>query len=94
MIADGENICATMGLGAEDVNLAVIPLGHSYGLGNLVMPLLLQGTAMVLAESALPRAIAAAAEFGRATVFPAVPAILRVLSQSEVPRKRSPECGW
>ncbi len=34
-----------MGIGADDINLACIPLSHSYALGNIVMPLLLQGTA-------------------------------------------------
>lgn len=87
MIADGRQICATMGIGPKDVNLAVIPPGHSYGLGNLVMPLLLQGTAMVIAESPLPQALAAACARGRATVFPAVPAVLRALARAEVPRE-------
>jgi acyl-CoA synthetase (AMP-forming)/AMP-acid ligase II len=87
MIADGRQICATMGITAKDVNLAVIPCGHSYGLGNLVMPLLLQGTAMVVAESPLPQAVAAACARGRATVFPAVPAVLRALARAEVERE-------
>ena len=30
--------------------MAVIPLSHAYGFGNLLMPLLLQGTAIVLRE--------------------------------------------
>lgn len=84
MIADGEQVCATMGIGPEDVNLAIIPLGHSYGLGNLVLPLVLQGTAVVLAESPLPQALAAACARGGATVFPAVPAILRGLVRAGV----------
>lgn len=84
MIADGEQVCATMGIGAEDVNLAIIPFGHSYGLGNLVMPLILQGTAAVMAESPLPQALAAACERGRATVFAAVPAVLRGLVSASV----------
>jgi long-chain acyl-CoA synthetase len=84
MIADGEQVCATMGIGAKDVNLAVIPFGHSYGLGNLVLPLILQGTAVVMAESPLPQALAAACERGRATVFAAVPAILRGLVRANV----------
>ncbi len=87
MIADGRQICATMGIGPKDVNLAVIPCGHSYGLGNLVMPLLLQGTALVIAESPLPQAVAAACGRGRATVFPAVPAVLRALAGAEVKRE-------
>jgi long-chain acyl-CoA synthetase len=84
MIADGEQICRTMKIGAEDVNLAIIPFGHSYGLGNLVLPLILQGTAVVMAESPLPQALAVACERGHATVFAAVPAILRGLVRASV----------
>ena len=54
LIADGERIIRAMGIAASDTQLAVIPLSHSYGFGNLVMPLLLQGTAMVLRESFVP----------------------------------------
>ena len=84
MIADGEQVCATMGIGADDVNLGIIPFGHSYGLGNLVMPLILQGTMVAMAESPLPQALAAACVRGGATVFPAVPAVLKALVRAEV----------
>ena len=50
LVADGKQIIRTMGIRPADRNLAVIPLGHSYGLGNLVMPLLLQGTSVACAH--------------------------------------------
>lgn len=84
MIADGAQVCATMGIGPEDVNLAVIPFGHSYGLGNLVLPLILQGTTSVMVEMPLPQVLAAACARGGATVFPAVPAILQGLVRANV----------
>jgi acyl-CoA synthetase (AMP-forming)/AMP-acid ligase II len=84
MAADGRQICRTMGIGADDLNLAVIPLGHSYGLGNLVMPLLLQGTAVLCSAGPLPHALAAECARWRPTVFPAVPALLRALALSDV----------
>src|SRR5258708_3102339 len=40
--ADGKHIIRTMGIRPADRNLAIIPLGHSYGLGNLVCRLLLE----------------------------------------------------
>ncbi|MEI6715489.1 MAG: class I adenylate-forming enzyme family protein [Verrucomicrobiota bacterium] len=86
MIADGENVCASMGIRTNDVNLGVIPFGHSYGLGNLVMPLLLQGSHIVVAANSFPHVLAAAIEDSRVTVFPAVPAILRGLVRSEIAR--------
>ena len=85
MIADGRQVCAGMGVGRDDVNLAAIPFGHSYGLGNLVMPLLIQGTALVCADIPLPHALAADVARARPTVFPAVPALLRALADSDLP---------
>jgi len=79
MLADGRQICASMGIGPNDVNLGLVPFGHSYGLGNLVIPLVSQGTAVVCPAGALPHALAEAAERWRPTVFPAVPAVLRAM---------------
>jgi acyl-coenzyme A synthetase/AMP-(fatty) acid ligase len=81
--ADGEHIIHTMGIRPTDRNLAIIPLGHSYGLGNLVMPLLLQGTTVVCAQAFVPRQILRLIEEYEVTVLPTVPAILRALSQLE-----------
>ncbi len=81
--ADGEHIIRTMGLRPADRNLAIIPLGHSYGLGNLVMPLLLQGIAVVCAQAFVPRQILRLIEEHEVTVLPTVPAILRALAQLE-----------
>ncbi|MFT3830640.1 MAG: long-chain fatty acid--CoA ligase [Opitutaceae bacterium] len=84
MLADGRQICASMGIGPGDLNLAVIPLGHSYGLGNLVVPLLAQGTALACPASPLPQALAADIARWQPTVFPAVPTLLRALVRSEI----------
>jgi long-chain acyl-CoA synthetase len=85
--ADGRQICLSMGIGPEDINLASIPLGYSYGLGNLVLPLLLQGSPVVCASSALPQALASDSMAHRPTVFPTVPPVLRALVASDVPRR-------
>ncbi len=81
LLADGRQVIETMGLRAQDTNLAAIPLGHSYGLGNLVLPLILQGTALVCAGEYTPRQLLEWIERYRVTVFPAVPALLRVLAE-------------
>lgn len=85
MIADGRHVCSSMGITPDDVNFAVIPLGHSYGLGNLVIPLLAQGTALICAGVPLPHALAADIARWRPTVFPAVPALLNALAQADLP---------
>jgi long-chain acyl-CoA synthetase len=80
LLADGRHIVSTMKIRPRDVNLGVIPLGHSYGLGNLVMPLILQGTAVVCAGEYVPRQIVEWIARHRVTVFPGVPALFRVLA--------------
>ena len=80
LLADGRHIIATMGIRPRDINLAAIPLGHSYGLGNLVLPLIMQGTAVVCAREYLPRQLLDWIAHHRVTVFPAVPALFRVLA--------------
>jgi acyl-coenzyme A synthetase/AMP-(fatty) acid ligase len=80
LLADGQQVSATMGIRPGDRNLAAIPLGHSYGLGNLVMPLILRGTAMVTAADYLPRQLAEWIARYRVTVLPLVPALFRVLA--------------
>ncbi len=84
MLADGRQVTATMGITAHDLNYALIPLGHSYGLGNLTIPLLAQGVPLVCGTAALPQAIAD--DFARwsPTVFPGVPTMWRALAGSDV----------
>lgn len=84
MLADGRQIAAAMAIGPRDLNLGAIPFGHSYGLGNLVLPLIVQGTAIVASEEILPAALAVQIERYQATVFPSVPAVLRALAESSV----------
>ena len=85
MLADGRNICASMDIRPDDLNLGLVPFGHSYGLGNLVVPLLAQGTAILAPSAPLHHAIAADCARWQPTVFPAVPAILRILAITDVP---------
>lgn len=80
LLADGRHVVATMKIHPGDLNLGVIPLGHSYGLGNLVMPLILQGTGVVCAGEYLPRQLIDWIKQYRVTVFPCVPALLRILA--------------
>ena len=88
MLADGRHIAATMEIGPDDINLGAIPFGHSYGLGNLILPLLVQGTVVVASREILPDALAAQVEQFRVTVLPSVPAVLRGLAGSSVDPRR------
>jgi acyl-coenzyme A synthetase/AMP-(fatty) acid ligase len=84
LLADGQQIRSTMGIGRGDLNYALIPLGHSYGLGNLTVPLLAHGVPLVFGSSSLPHAIAADFSRWRPTVFPSVPAVWRALAASDL----------
>jgi len=90
LIADGSNIIRTMGIRPNDCNLAAIPFGHSYGLGNFILPLILQGTSLVCAGRFVPRQLIDWIGLYRVTVFPSVPAIFRVLASMPGNSRLSP----
>ncbi|HEV7869421.1 MAG TPA: class I adenylate-forming enzyme family protein [Chthoniobacteraceae bacterium] len=73
LVADGENICATMGITEGDLNFGVIPFSHSYGFSNLLVPLLCRGVPLVASEDRMPRAILNDLVRTGATVFPGMP---------------------
>ncbi len=73
LLADGEAIVDAMDIRHADWQLGVIPISHSYGLGNLVVPLLAQGTALVLRAAFVPSTLVADAARHRARIFAGVP---------------------
>ena len=84
LLADGRQVTLTMGIRPRDRNYALIPLGHSYGLGNLTIPLIAHGVPLVCGAAALPHAIARDFMQWRPTVFPGVPAVWRALASAGV----------
>lgn len=82
LIADCANICATMGIRATDLNLGAIPFSHSYGFSNLVMPLLVQGTPIVVTNDYLPQALVDLANRHRCTVAPLIPMVFEHLTRA------------
>jgi long-chain acyl-CoA synthetase len=82
LMADAENIVATMGLRPDWPNLGIISLAHSYGFSNLVLPLLLHGIPLILAPAPLPQIIRRAAENEKSITLPAVPAMWRAWHQA------------
>ncbi len=79
LVSDVEQISEAMDIRSTDVNLAAIPMSHSYGLGNLVLPLIVQGTPLVLRPRFSPRDVAAdVAAFG-VTTLPGVPYVFEHL---------------
>src|SRR5688500_7683295 len=62
-----------MGIRPTDWHVGVIPVSHSYALGNIVVPLLLQGTAVILRDGFAPAQVFEDADRRRARLFSGVP---------------------
>ena len=73
LVGDGSQVIGGMAIGPDDTQIAAIPLSHSYGLGVLMMPMLLQGTPIVLRETFVPHQLPADARRFDARRFPGVP---------------------
>jgi acyl-coenzyme A synthetase/AMP-(fatty) acid ligase len=71
-----------MGLRPRDRNLGLIPWGHSYGLGNLVLPLLVDGIPVITAAAYTIAQIGDWCERFHPTVFPSVPTVFKLLTES------------
>jgi long-chain acyl-CoA synthetase len=86
LVEDTSHITEGMGIRPEDVQLGMIPISHAYGFGNLVMPLLMQGSACVLRDGFVPPLFAGdAATLGGATAFHGVPFMYDVLMSQLAP---------
>ena len=75
LLADCINICATMDIRPDDINLGAIPMSHSYGFSNLVTPLLVQGTAVVISNDYLPQSVVTLCNRFSCTVAPLIPMV-------------------
>jgi long-chain acyl-CoA synthetase len=73
LVNDGRHIIDAMGIAPADINFACVPLSHSYAMGNVVMPLLWQGTRVALRQSFGPAQFVHDVTDSGATVFPGVP---------------------
>jgi len=85
LLSGVRQIAAGMEIDASDRVLIAIPLSHSYGFDNGVLSLAVIGTPLVLEPEPLPRRLLAALSEGEATVFPAVPPLVRALARSDWP---------
>ncbi len=82
LLAGVGQIVATMALEPADRNLVTIPLAHSYAFDNVVLTLLRDGMAAVLARDLTPRRLLSVARASCATVLPTVPFLLDVLARA------------
>jgi acyl-CoA synthetase (AMP-forming)/AMP-acid ligase II len=83
LMADAENIVATMGLRRDWPNLGVISIAHSYGFSNLILPLLLHGIPLTLVGAPLPEIVKRAAAAEKFVTLAAVPALWRTWHETD-----------
>jgi acyl-CoA synthetase (AMP-forming)/AMP-acid ligase II len=88
ILEDTAHIVEAMGIAPDDVQIAAIPLSHAYGFGNLLMPMVVRGTAIVLRESFVPPLLPGDADRYRASVFPGVPFMFQYFIAN------TPASGW
>ena len=80
LVADCISICASMDIRPDDINFGAIPMSHSYGFSNLVMPLLVQGTQIVISNQYLPQSVIDLCNRYACTVVPLIPMVFEHLS--------------
>jgi acyl-CoA synthetase (AMP-forming)/AMP-acid ligase II len=73
LVVDSQQILAGMKIAPADTQIAAIPLSHAYGISVILVPLIFQGSAMVLRESFVPHQLHMDVGAFGATTFPGVP---------------------
>jgi len=82
MVADAQAVTQAMGIGASDRNFAMIPLAHSYGMGNVLFPFLVDFVPFAQGDTFLPHGVASQIKSSQSTVFPGTPSIFRALCKT------------
>jgi long-chain acyl-CoA synthetase len=84
LLADLDHLLSSMAITPADSHYALIPMGHSYGLSSLVLPLIVKGIPLIIASDFYPSAIATDIARFRPTLFPAIPTLIRALIRSQL----------
>lgn len=79
LLADARHIIEGMGTHRDVVHIGAIPLSHSYGIGSLILPMLMQGSALLLVDPPLPGPLAEALCLEQPAIFPGVPYLYDML---------------
>ncbi len=84
LVAEAGRLVSAMGMDPASPNLAVVSLAHSYGFGNVVLPLLLHGVPVRWPAVPFPRVVEAAMADGAPLTIAAVPSIWRAWHRSGI----------
>lgn len=82
ILNDGRHVAEAMEISGKDISCATVPLAHAYGIGALLMPLLIKGTPLVLRDRFVHGQWAGDVGQIGITVFPGVPFIFDYLRRA------------
>lgn len=88
LLADTQHLIDGMGIRPDDINIAAIPMSHSYGMDSLLMPMVVQGTALQIVPAPLPELLTEALSIDQPAIFPGVPYLFEILSRPDGPLVR------
>jgi acyl-coenzyme A synthetase/AMP-(fatty) acid ligase len=82
VLAEAENVVATLAITSADRIYAPVPIFHSYGFDLGVLPMLTAGAGLVLRETFVPRRVLAEVADPAVTIFLGVPSIYRTFVET------------
>jgi len=85
LLADARHLIEGMAITPDLVNIGAIPLSHSYGLANLVLPLVVQGSRLLIVPAAAGHPLARALSIEEPAFFPGVPVLYDMLGRPDGP---------
>src|SRR5207249_4441328 len=88
LLADARHISAGMDISPDDVCISAVPLSHSYGMANVLLQLVLQGSSMLIVPGPLPELLAEALSIEEPAVFAGVPYLFEMLVRADAPALR------
>jgi long-chain acyl-CoA synthetase len=91
LLEEARILCGAFAISPATRSFAVLPLSHSYGFGNLVLPLLTQGSPFVLGSPFEPRRTLRELADSGAEVLPGVPFLFDLWTRIEDPLPVPPQ---
>ncbi len=86
LVRETENLTTTVGLNNKDKVLSVVPLFHTYGLGNCLLAPIYVGGKIVISGEFRPRVVLSLLKKEAITYFPAVPFMYGILADTLLER--------
>lgn len=85
LVTDTRTLMQAMAIRPCDILVAAIPMSHAYGLGHLLVPALIQGSALLLRETFVPHRLPDDVRRVGARVYPGVPFMFDHFASNPLP---------